>query len=173
MATMSDSVEMHLPGRLLFHPRAFHVRRMRSAIWLYLALLALMPAASASVDADPADLGRVMGLPESTVRSWLGHLRKHRYVTTQSLGGSIRVRVKRLPRSTVPEAPPATRFFTVAKLEQALGETGHRDLLESALAANADPTIKQALANALAVPAIEIRRSRTALFLYLLKRERS
>jgi hypothetical protein len=163
-----------LDRRLLEHPEALHLRRMRGAIWLYLALLARLPKGTDTLEVEPADLARTMGLPEGTIRSWLGHLRKHRYAEVRRLNGSVRVRLKHLVTGDRPAPvtadPAPARFFTVAKLEAALGETGNRDALEAALAAHPDPVIRRALAGALAVAASEIRRSRTALFLYLLKR---
>ncbi len=170
MSAIFDHVTITLPRRLLEHPRAFHVRRMRAAVWLYLELLARLPQGSDTVAFDPVEIGRTMGLPEGTIVSWLGHLRKYRYVEASRRDGTIRVRVKQQSAAARAETPASPRFFTLAKIEQAIGETGHRDLLESALASHADPDIKRALAGALAVPASEIRRSRTALFLYLLRR---
>jgi len=170
MSATSDHVIIRLPRRLLEHPRAFHVLRMRAAVWLYLVLLSRLSPGSDAADVDPAEIARAMGLAEGTIRSWLGHLRTHRYVEVRRLDGAIRVRVRQHFAPPPPEALAPTRFFTIAKLEDALGETGHRDLLESALAAHPDPVVKRALAGSLAVPAGEIRRSRTALFLYLLKR---
>ena len=169
MSATSDRITITLPRRLFEHPRAFHVRRMRAAIWLYLALLARLPKGSDAVDVDPKEAARAMGLPEGTILSWLGHLRKCRYVEMRRQDELIHIRVKRHPVVKSKE-PAAARFFTIAKLEHALQETGHRDLLEPALASRPDPAVKRALAGALAVPATEIRRSRTALFLYLLKK---
>jgi hypothetical protein len=169
----SSPLTITLDRRLLEHPEALHLRRMRGAIWLYLALLARLPRGADSLEVAPSDLARTMGLPEGTVRSWLGHLRKHHYAEILRLNGSVRVRVKHVPAGDRPSQTPApapTRFFTVPKLEAALGETGNRDVLEGALAAHPDPVIRRALAGALAVRASEIRRSRTALFIYLLKR---
>jgi len=172
MSAISDQITIRLPRRFLEHPRAFHLARMRAAVWLYLVLLSRLPPGSDTVDVDPAELARAMGLPEGTIRSWLGHLRSQRYVEVRRVDGVIRVRLKRqVAAPAPPDRPPApARFFTIAKLENTLSETGHQDLLEPALAAHADPAVKRALAGALAVPAGEIRRSRTALFLYLLKR---
>lgn len=170
MSGTSDFVTITLPRRLLEHPRAFHVHRMRSAVWLYLLLVSRLVPESDEVDVDPVAVAAAMGLPEGTVLSWIGHLRKCRYVEARRRNGLIRVRVKRRQVRPTGDAPVSARFFTVAKLEHALGETGHRDILEPALASHADPVVKRALAGALAVPSTEIRRSRTALFLYLLKR---
>ncbi len=170
MSATSDHATIQIPRRLLEHPRAFHVRRMRAAVWLYVLILSRLPKGSDAVDVDPRETAQAMGLPEGTIVSWLGHLRKCRYIEVLRQDGSIRVRVRRHPVAKPSDAPPASRYFTVAKVEHALQETGHRDLLEPALAANPDPAVKRALAATLAVPATEIRRSRTALFLYLLKK---
>jgi hypothetical protein len=68
----------------------------------------------------------------------------------------------------VPPAP--TRFFTVARIQRALGETTDENTLQAVLNLHSDELIKRALAGTLAVPETAIRRSRTALFIYLLKR---
>ena len=76
----ADHITIAFPTRLLEHPRGFHIHRMRASIWLYLALLVRLPSGSDRLSVSPADLARTMGLPEGTVVSWLGHLRKCRYV---------------------------------------------------------------------------------------------
>ncbi|MBU1698945.1 MAG: hypothetical protein KJ927_04130 [Candidatus Eisenbacteria bacterium] len=170
-----DPITLTIDRRILEHPRSFHRKRMRGSIWLYLFLLSRLPSGEDKLDLNPLDVAPMMGLPEGTIRTWLGQLRKHRYVTAKRTNGSIRVKVKRVVRESVkpqetkrPDTP--TRFFTVAKLEQALDETGNRDSLEEILAKHPDEVVKRALAGAIAVPAEQIRRSRTALFIYLLKR---
>jgi len=161
-------IKLEFERRLFEHPAAYHVRRMRLALWLYLELLTQLPAGTDTLDVDPTAVARSMGLPEGTVRSWLGHLRRMQYLKVERLDGTVRVKVGRLG---LPEPPPAPkpRFFTVAKLERALGETGNEQQLEAALGFP-DGVVKRALAGALAVPEAQIRKSRTALFIYLLKR---
>ncbi len=167
----SNPVTLTLDRRILEHPRAYHLRRMRAGLWLYLDLLARLPAKAGSIEVEPAAVGRDMGLPEGTVRSWLGHLRKAGYLEAVRLNGKVRVTIR---RATVPEPPPEPptppRFFTVAKLQRALGERGDNEAFEAALKLHTDAVVKRALAGTLAVPETQIRRSRTALFLYLLKR---
>ena len=165
-------ITLSLDRRILEHPRAFHLRRMRAGIWLYLDLLARLPAGTDTLEVEPAAIGRDMGLPEGTVRSWLGHLRKSGYIEAVRLNGTARVTMKRavapVTTSELPAAP--TRFFTVAKLQRALSEPGNDEALQAALSLYPDAVVKRALAGTLAVPDTQIRRSRTALFIYLLKR---
>jgi hypothetical protein len=165
-------ITLQLDRRILEHPRGYHLRRMRAGVWLYLDLLARLPAGADTFEVEPAAIGRDMGLPEGTVRSWLGHLRKAGYLDVVRLNGKVRVTMK---RTEAPEpAPPVTlmptRFFTVAKVQRALGETSDETALQAALNLYSDSVVKRALAGTLAVPETQIRRSRTALFIYLLKR---
>jgi hypothetical protein len=145
---------------------------MRAGLWLYLDLLARFPAGAESFEVEPAAIGRDMGLPEGTVRSWLGHLRKAGYLETVRLNGKVRVSIKRTeaPEPASQSTPTPTRFFTVPKLQRALGEPGNEEALQAALSLYPDAVVKRALAGTLAVPETQIRRSRLALFIYLLKR---
>jgi hypothetical protein len=144
---------------------------MRAGIWLYLDLLARRPAGADTFEVEPAAIGREMGLPEGTVRSWLGHLRKAGYLEAVRFNGTTRIAVKRATALPEPPSqhPKPTRFFTVTKLQRSLGEPGNEEALQAALSLHGDDVVKGALAGALAVPPERIRRSRTALFLYLLR----
>jgi hypothetical protein len=170
--TSPQPITLQLDRRILEHPRAYHLRRMRAGLWLYLDLLARLPSGAETFEVEPAAVGRDMGLPEGTVRSWLGHLRKSGYLEAVRLNGKTRVTIKRVAASEPPAetAPAPTRFFTVAKIQRALGETSDETALQAVLNLHSDDQIKRALAGTLAVPETQIRRSRTALFIYLLKR---
>ena len=167
-------VTLKLDRRIIEHPRAYHLRRMRAGLWLYLDLLARLPADAEALEVEPAVIGRDMGLSEETIRSWLGHLRKSGYLDAIRLNGKVRVTMKRveIPTPTVQPSTPSTplRFFTVAKIQQALGETSDETSLQAVLNLHTDKQIRRALAGALAVPEGKVRRSRTAIFIYLLKR---
>ena len=172
--TPQSPITITLDRRLIEHPQAFHLRRMRAGIWLYLDLLARLPAGADILDVEPAAIGREMGLPEGTVRSWLGHLRKAGYLDAQRLNGHVRVTMRRVempsPLSEPPRQSESTRLFTVASLQKALGEKADDEPLQAALNLYPDRVIQRALAGTMAVPHERIRRSRTALFIYLLKR---
>src|SRR5262245_62874427 len=90
----TDTITLTLDRRILEHPRAYHLRRMRAGLWLYLDLLARLPAGTDSFEVEPAAVGRDMGLPEGTVRSWLGHLRKSGYLDAVRLTGKTRVTIR-------------------------------------------------------------------------------
>jgi predicted ArsR family transcriptional regulator len=164
-----QTLHLSLDRRLLRHPRAYHLRRMRMGLWLYLDLLARLPAGANTLEVEPAAVAAEMGVEEGFVRSWLGHLSKAGYVDAERLNGSLRVRLR---RDHVPEPfePAHERLFTVAKLQRALGDTGNAELYDRVLRERSDAAIRKALADALAVPEDQIRRSRTALFVYLLNR---
>ncbi|MCC6348396.1 MAG: hypothetical protein IT347_02260 [Candidatus Eisenbacteria bacterium] len=164
----TSTITLQLDRRILEHPRAYHLRHMRAGLWLYLELLARLPAGADTIEVEPAVIGREMGLPEGTVRSWLGHLRKAGYVEAARLNGFVRITIK---KGFVPEPieSSAERYFTVARLQRMLKDKLSTDAFEEALRRHPDPVIRRALAGALAPPDEQIRRSRTALFLYLLK----
>ncbi len=165
----TDRLTLVLDRRLLAHPRAYHLRKMRLGLWLYLALVARLAPGARTVEVEPAAVGAEMGLPEGTVRSWLGHLRAAGYVRAERLNGRVRVTFR---DGSVPEEPSRdpSRFFTPAKLARALGDRGNREAFEAAIREHPDDAIRRALAGALAVPAERVKKSRTALFLYLLHR---
>ena len=167
MPTPHDRITLTLDRRLLAHPRAYHLRKMRLGLWLYLALLARLAPGARAVEVEPAAVGAAMGLPEGTVRSWLGHPPAPGYLDAERLNGSIRVTFR---DGSVPEEPPPDRFFTPAKLARALGDPGNREAFAAAVRDHPDDAIRRALAGALAVPAEKVRKSRTALFLFLLNR---
>ena len=165
----ASTLQLTLNRRLLRHPRAYHLRRMRMGLWLYLDLLARLPSGAGSLEVEPAVVAGEMGVEEGFVRSWLGHLSKAGYLEAVRLNSKVRISI-RDGHVSDPAEPPRQRFFTVAKLQRALGDQGNAEAFEAALREHPDTVIRRALAGALAVPENQIRRSRTALFLFLLKR---
>src|SRR5512138_2717230 len=125
-------ITLQLDRRILEHPRAYHLRRMRAGLWLYLDLLARLPAGTDTFEVEPAAVGRDMGLPEGTVRSWLGHLRKAGYVEAVRLNGAIRLTIRK-GFVAEPVAAPAERYFTVAKLQRMLKDKLSTEAFEEAL----------------------------------------
>lgn len=165
----ASSIHLTLDRRLLRHPRAYHLRRMRMGLWLYLDLLARLPAGTGTLEVEPAVVAGELGVDEGFVRSWLGHLRKAGYLDAERLNGTVRISIREGATSRTMEAP-RQRFFTAAKLQQSLGDSANAEAFEAAIREHPDTLIRSALAGTLAVPDGQIRRSRTALFFFLLKR---
>ena len=164
----TDPITITLDRRTLTRPV---LRRLGVALPLYLDLLARLPGGAGTIEIEPAAVAGAMGLPEGTVRSWLGHLRKAGYLDAQRLNGKTRVTLERDRLMVEPEEPtkPA-RFFTAAKIMRALNERTDPAAIEDTLERHSDAVIRRALAGTLATPAEKIRRSRTALFLFLTSR---
>ena len=164
----TDPLTITLDRRTLTRPV---LRRLGVALPLYLDLLARVPGGAGTIEVEPAAVAGAMGLPEGTVRSWLGHLRKAGYLEAKRLNGKTRITIE--PARPVPEvSEPAksARFFTAAKIIRALNERPDPDAIEGALERHPDTVIRRALAGALAVPAERVKVSRTALFIYLANR---
>ena len=174
--TNHDAITLTLDRGLIEHPQALHLKRMRTTIFLYLALLARLPAGADTIEVSVRTLSETLGLHEGTVRSWLEHLKRAGYIGLRRLNGSVLVRfpapaIRPRPQRGAPAQPPDDEnYFSVARVQRTLGESADPDGLAAALSQHSAHTIQRALAGALAPAASEIRRSRTALFLYLLKR---
>ena len=63
-------ITLTLDRRILEHPRAYHLRRMRAGLWLYLDLLARLPAGADTFEVEPAAVGWDMAPPPP----WSGNL---------------------------------------------------------------------------------------------------
>jgi len=167
--TRPETITIAIDRRILEHPEAVHIHRMRAAIWLYLVLLS-RPRDGDSLEIVPAEIGKRMGLPEGTIRSWLGHLRKWRYLEARRTNGTVIVDLKRQEEVAKPPTPARTEsVFTPEGIARALGEPAEGTTFAGVIREHSDAVIRRALARALAVPSEKIRRSRTALFIYFLK----
>ena len=156
---------------ILEHPQAVHLHRIRAAIWLYLLLLDRLGEGSDSLEVNPSEVSQAMGVKEGTIRSWIGHLKKGRYIDARRTNGALVVKLRGTRVAIASESPkPPPRAFTVKQIVKSLGEGADPQAIQGVLADYPDAVIRKALAATLAVPAERIRRSRTALFLFLLKR---
>src|ERR1041385_4851672 len=173
--TIQHPVTITIDRRLLEHPHARHLKRMRASFFLYLDLLARIPEGRDDIEVSVSVLATDMGLAEGTVRAWLGHLRRAGYIGLRRQNGTVLVTIAHPSSSGAPvsgppaEGVPETSEFSAARIERALGERGYGEQLDAVLDRHPPRVIQRALAGALAPKDREIRRSRTALFLYLLK----
>lgn len=165
---------------LVVDAEARHYRAMRQAIWLYLYLLLAVNPMTGTRLLSPAQVAVQMGLNEDTIRSWLGRLRKAGYLKVERQGDYLRVEMKRWHTPAVPEpievAAPAKEpikprgGMTAEMLARRLGEEPGDPFWGHAVETWGEPTIRRVLDEVDRVPAERIRKSRAALFRYLITR---
>ena len=165
------------PG-LVVDPRAKHFRAMKQAIWLFLYLISVAdPQGIALIQI--AIVSKEMGLPEDTIRSWLGQLRKNGYLDTLQQGEGVQVTISRWDapaevskesgQSPTPKPPTLVNHDQSSNLATALGGDPDDPMWDSILAQHSKTHIQATLDRVKKVPPQQIRKSRVALFLYLLR----
>ena len=195
-----------LPDNLAFGPLyaglttdadAKHYRKMGQAIWLYLYLIANANFKTGILTSQFNDIASEMGLPEATVRSWLGHLTKRHYVSVRRERGEVVFKIAKW--KTFPLEPAETlatgqvrkssklrklpSFFSsnkvlteseAQKLAQYIAndfkETKNLHFILAVCRQHSTKIIKEAFTKVSAMPAERIRKSRSALFIYLTKK---
>jgi len=198
---MLSTVKKRIPFGPLFQglvadPDAKHYHRMKNSVWLYLYLIALSNLRSGKLIARLQDIAVDMGLPEDTLRSWLGHLKKWHYVDVAKQGDSLLFKIikwqnisSELGTATVDASRPQSfqRTKRSQPVVQELFPSEDPDQLASYIANQLnDPSyqntfaaicrlyprtiIQKALTETKEVPREKIKKSRGALFLYLVKK---
>ncbi len=170
---------------------AKHFRAMKQSVWLYLYLLLAVNRETGSRLLSPDAVAREMGLREENIRSWLGHLRRQGYVRVEREGAHFLVTVKKWRQESVKEPlhsprPPKKALEDASNTSSQL--KSRRDVNELARRLGADPTdgflteaakevdratLEEVLATVDRVPEERIRKSRLALFRYLLEKRLS
>lgn len=164
---------------LVVDSEARHYRAMRQSVWLYLYLLLAVNPTTGTRLLSPALVAQQMGLNEDTIRSWLGRLRKAGYLRVERQGDYLRVEMKRWRVPVRPAVekhvedepqPKARGGMTPELLARRLGEEPGDPFWEHAVSTWDDPTIRRVLEEVEKVPTERIRKSRAALFRYLITR---
>lgn len=165
------------PAHLLVDSR--HARGLHSALWLYLVLRAAAAPDTGRLQTTHDELGRALGVGTETVSSLLGRLRAHGYVETRRVHGQVEIRVchwqtntpraagRGRPRVRDPEpAPQNSLAFEIAEAFDDLGSLArYEDLVES----YPEAAVQRAFRETRLMPQDRVRKSRGALFTYLLK----
>ena len=74
---------------------AKHYRKMKTAIWLFLYLLAFTDSRSGFLKRKISAISTDMGIPRDTIIRWLNILRKGGYITTEKTGRCLHIQVTR------------------------------------------------------------------------------
>lgn len=165
-----------------------HYQRLRDSMWLYLALVLLVEEDGA-VRKSFQELSRLTGIKPATLRSWAGHLRKAGLIRLEQMG-SVEVLKFHVHGLAAHEEAPKTQSQAPGDPEE-LQESSERNPMLVALAAFVRrglsdeeasleeyielcehvprEVIKTAFEQSRRVPAEKIRKSRAALFRYLIQ----
>lgn len=162
------------PVRLLADPR--HARTMHSALWLYLVLRAAAAPDTGRLQVAVEDLARVLDLKPAAVSSLLGRLRTHGYVETRRVHGQLEIRIvdwtptaQSSPPSPRPIPEPDHASGLALEIATAFGDVGNLARYEDLVERFPEALVRQAFREARLMPRARVRKSRGALFTFLLK----
>ena len=159
---------------------------LKQAIWLYLSLL-LQASYQGTVELNVTATAQAIGTQEATISTWLGHLRKAGLVSIKKWPGSLVVKLTRYPAPLKQSAPGQTpntvhkkedpsqpRLSDVDRafartLSQTLQDEANLPHYEELVSEHGQITLTRMLKQAQAVPAEKIRKSRAALFHFILR----
>ena len=156
-----------------------HYTRLRQGYWLYLYLLLKAHPDSGKLVMAPEKAASETGVKVETVRSWLGHLRKQGYLHARRQG---QVYVLTLSNWSVgrnhsfPELIPDEDYengyheLTPEELTKRLGNGDGLSFYRSLCDRYPQDILCRALSEVEAIPAERIKKSRGALFTYLVKK---
>lgn len=201
---MASTIKKRIPFGPLFQgliadPKAKHYHRMKQAVWLYLYFIAFSNLKTGKLTGRLSDIARDMGLPEETLRSWLGHLCKWHYVMAEKQGDEVLFKITRWKNiateleTTVSPQKEKLKKNTGRRIEPTQTDSGEErkvhdvsGLAHEIAAALEEPDnqpyfeelcrrypahiIQRSLEEARAVPAEKIKKSRGALFAFLVKK---
>lgn len=201
---MASTIKKRIPFGPLFQgliadPKAKHYYCMQQAVWLYLYFIAFSNVRTGKLTARLSEIAHDMGLPEETLRSWLGHLRKWHYVMAEKQGDEIVFKITKWKNiATELEATPIPPRENIKKkagrricpiktdseeehqvhdvtslayeIASALEEPTNQPYFEEMCRRYPDHIIQRSLVEAQAFPAEKIKKSRGALFAYLVKK---
>lgn len=165
------------PVQLLADPE--NARSLHTALWLYLVLRAAAAPETGRLLIKPVELAHLLGVSPETISSLLGRLRVHRFVETRRVQGQLEIRVADWTPPPRAQAATATRHGALGGQDEPTGLAyeiaeafadldslaRYEDLVES----HPEPLVRRAFREARLVPRGRVRKSRGALFTYLLK----
>jgi len=166
---------------LLFYPQANHYGKLRQAIWLYAYLLICAHPESGRLIISSEKVAAQLNVKGSTIQSWLGHLKKLRYLTARHQGLTWAItltgwsvdRKDAIPAlitdEGIDEDEPKDEI-TPKLLHQRLGNGEGTHYYEALVKRYDQDILKRALSEVELIPSSRIKKSKGALFTYLVKK---
>lgn len=152
-------------------------QRMRQTIWLYLYLVLQLNARTSRLVTKVSTISQDMGIKQETIRSWLGHLKKQGYVSVKGQGDYLMIAVTGLKPTA--ESPKVLRPDQVVNVEQQrlaqriakeFKDEDNLGYYEDLCERFPEHLINRAFSEVRKVPQAKIKKSRGALFTYLVKK---
>jgi CTP-dependent riboflavin kinase len=80
---------------LVMDREAKHLKKIKSAVWLYLYLVLNANRSSGFLMRKIRTISADMGISKTTITRWLNVLRKHGYIATQNTGRCLLIQIQR------------------------------------------------------------------------------
>ncbi len=154
-------------------------QRMRQTIWLYLYLVLQLNPKTGRLATKVSTISQDMGIKQETIRSWLGHLRRKGYVSVKRDGDYWLITVtglKPIPESYQAKALKPDEVVNVEKqrlaqrIAKEFEDEGNLGYYEDLCERYPEHLINRAFSEVKKVPQVKIKKSRGALFTYLVKK---
>ncbi|MCK4351823.1 hypothetical protein KAW65_00255 [candidate division WOR-3 bacterium] len=150
---------------------AKHYYRVKNAIWLYLYLVLSANSKTGKLLSRLDFIASQMGICKDTLQTWLGHLKKWGYVTTQKQGESIVFKLSRWKESYQPKVEAKAKEELLAeRIAKTFKDEENLSYYETLCERYSEDLINLAFREVKKIPSSKIRKSRGALFTYLVKK---
>ena len=174
---------------LVADPQAKHFHRMNSSVWLFLYLLTTVNQKTGRLTRSIEDIAMDMGLKTNTIDTWLGILKSKDYIESVKNNGQTIIQIlkwrkvaplydkkpeiqsaRKPVKKTRKEKVLVSEFESAAKeAAQQLGDVENYRAYINLFEKYSKDIIEKALTRVKSLPDEKIKKSRGALFTYLVK----
>jgi DNA-binding transcriptional ArsR family regulator len=163
----------HIRRGLVADPDGRHYFRMKNAIWLYLYLALSVNPHTGKLLSKLDFISSQMGISKETLQTWLGHLKKWGYVSTQRQGESILFKLSRWrePNKPTPKQETKSEENSLAsEIAETFEDKENIGYYQWICENYPENSVKRAFLEVKKMPNNKIKKSRGALFTYLVKK---
>jgi hypothetical protein len=162
---------------LVQNRNGFHYAQMKQAIWLYVFVILNVDLNKGSINLKYTDISRLTGIREPIIRTWLGQLSKYQYLNIKKMGSNVKISLPNALRKRYPnendeiENNESIKDQTLAnQIAHTLKEPDKIDMFQDLVKKHNASLIRRALREASAIPNSRIKKSRAALFYFLINK---
>lgn len=164
----------HIRRGLVADPDAKHYFRMKNAIWLYLYLALSVNPRTGKLLSKLDFISSQMGIAKETLQTWLGHLKRWGYVSVEKQGESLLFKLSRWREPTEPN--PKQEIETkenplASEIARTFQDEENQGYYAWVCENYPENLVKRAFEQVKMMPNDKIKKSRGALFTYLVKKK--